>query len=308
MARRGDGAAADEARAAHDYGPLLDAVRGIRWRADRRPPHAVTGAHVARRTAPSMEVMAHRPYRQGDDPRRLDWKLLARTERAYVRLAPATSVSPTLLVVDASASMAAAPGGARKWRAARELAIGVAAVAHAAGDPVGLALVHADAPRRLAPRARGDVLRELARVLDALVPAGTAPCAPWLLPQRDVARVVLVTDLLGDTAAMRAAAATLVAHGTELHVVHLVAAAERALDADAAIAVDPEDETVRRPLRREVARGYAEAFARFRDGERAAWQGIGARYLEVDDALPAATWVRRLAAARDAASASGARA
>lgn len=299
MARRGDPASADEPRAAHDYGPLLDAVRGIRWRADRRPPHAVTGAHVARRTAPSMEVMEHRPYRQGDDPRRLDWKLLARTERAYVRLAPATSVSPTLLVVDASASMAAPPGGTRKWRAAKHVAIGVAAVAHAAGDPVGLALVHAHAPRRLAPRARGDVIRELARVLDALVPAGDAPCAPSLLPQGDVARIVLISDLLGDTDAMRTAAATLVAHGTELHVAHLVAAAERALDADAAIAVDPEDDTVRRPLRADVARRYADAFARFRDGERAAWQAIGARYLEVDDALDAASWVRRLAAARE---------
>ena len=306
MARGGGSAMTDEARAAHDYGALLDAVRGIRWRADRRPPHAITGAHVARRTAPSMEVMEHRPYRQGDDPRRLDWKLLARTERAYVRLAPASSVSPTLLVVDASASMAAPPGGEAKWRAARQLAIGVAAVARAAADPVGMVLAHASNPRRLAPRGRGDVVRELMRVLDATVPAGDAPVAPLLLPQRDVARVVLITDLLGDAEAMLAAGATLVAHGTELHVVHVVSGAERALAGDAAIAVDPEDATLRRPLRREVIRAHDAAFAEFRAAMRSAWQRTGARYLEVDDVQAPANWVRRLAAGRDVAA--GARA
>lgn len=285
---------------APDYGALLDALRGVRWRADRRPPHAVAGAHVARRTAPSVEIMAHRPYRQGDDPRRLDWKLLARTERAYIRLAPATSIAPTLVVLDASASMGAPPGGAGKWRAAREIAIGVAAVALSASDPAGLALVHDGAPRRIAPRQRGDVLRELQRLVDTLAPAGSAPCAPLLVPQRDVARLVLVTDLLGDAPAMRAAAATLVAHGTEVHVAHLVAAAERDVDAPTAVAVDPEEPALRRPLVRRAARDYVAAFDGFRASERAAWQAIGARYLEVDDAAPAAAWVRRLAAARDA--------
>jgi uncharacterized protein (DUF58 family) len=299
-ARRGEGATNEATRAAHEYGALLDAVRGIRWRADRRPPHAVTGAHEARRTAPSMEVMAHRPYRQGDDPRRLDWKLLARTERAYIRLAPSSSIAPTLLVVDASASMAAPPGGAGKWRVARHVTIGVAAIARAAGDPVGLAIAHADASLRLAPRGRGDVVRELMRVLDATAPAGDAACAPLLAPQRAVARVVIVSDLLGDADAMRAAAATLVAHGTELHVAHVVAAGERALAMAGAIAVDPEDDGLRRPLARTAALAHDATFAAWRAEERAAWQRIGARYLEVDDALPAATWVRRLAAARDA--------
>ena len=194
----------------HEYGALLDAVRGARWTARLRPRTTNVGAHQARRIGPNVEVTEYRPYRQGDDPRRLDWKLLARTDRAYVRLAPDIATSPTLLLLDASASMGAALGGETKWRQARMLCVGLAAVARGAGDPIGLAIAHGNGTRRLAPRARGDVVREMIRVVDDVTPAGAPPLAPLLDAMRGIERVVLVSDLLGDADELVTRAASLV--------------------------------------------------------------------------------------------------
>src|SRR5258707_9673003 len=126
------------------YGSLLDAVRGVRWPAARRVGGATLGAHPSKLRGNSSEFSEFRPYRQGDDPRRLDWRLLARSDRAYIRLATDRAVLPTTIVVDASASMAFPAGDDSKWRYASALAVGLAAVAHGDGDPVGVAVARPD--------------------------------------------------------------------------------------------------------------------------------------------------------------------
>src|SRR5512132_1936121 len=134
------------------YGALLDAVRGVRWPAARRVAGATLGAHPSRLRGNSSEFSEFRPYRQGDDPRRVDWRLLARSDRAYVRLTTDRATLRTAILVDASASMAFPLPSFDKWRLTRELAIGLAFVAHAEADPVGLAIA-ASGPVLLAPRA-----------------------------------------------------------------------------------------------------------------------------------------------------------
>ena len=53
----------------------------------------------------SVEFSEHRKYVQGDDPRSLDWKVFARTDRLYVRKYEAETHLACHLLVDASASM-----------------------------------------------------------------------------------------------------------------------------------------------------------------------------------------------------------
>src|SRR3954467_2601545 len=113
------------------YGELLDAVRGVRWPAARRVGGATLGAHPSKLRGNSSEFSEFRPYRQGDDPRRIDWRLLARSDRAYVRLTTDRATLRTAIVVDASASMAFPAGSLDKWVRGREIAIGLASIAHA---------------------------------------------------------------------------------------------------------------------------------------------------------------------------------
>ena len=214
--------AAPTPRAA-SYGALLDAVRGVHWPARRAVSSLLPGAHHSTLRGTSAEFTEYRLYRQGDDPRRVDWRLLARSDRAYIRLANDRAVLPTTIVLDTSASMAFPVTTREKWRLAQDLAIGLAAVAHGDGDPVGVALHDSRAKVAiLPPRTRRDVVAEIARVVLSGEPGGSEPLAPIVRSLRS-ARLVLVTDLLGDEEdALRAARAHIVSGG-EVHVAHVVA-------------------------------------------------------------------------------------
>jgi uncharacterized protein (DUF58 family) len=282
------------------YGPLLDALRGVKWPARRATVGALPGAHLSRRRGSAPEFSEYRPYRQGDDPRRLDWRLLARSDRAYVRLAEERSILPTMFVVDASASMAFPAGAAGKWGRARELVVGLAAVAHAAGDPVGLVVPAARGLVRLPPRARRGVVAELAAALDAVTPGGAPPLAPELAALSPSARVVVVSDFLGDVpgdegALLRAARARLAAGG-ELWALHVVAAEELEPPERAVLAADPERPDVRRPLTPSSRGAYQAAFAAWRETLARDWRAAGAGYAMVTTDEPAARAVRRVAA------------
>jgi len=131
---------------------FVDELRGLRWPARRRVPAGLPGAHRSRQRGTTGEFTEYRPYRQGDEPRRIDWRLLARSDRAFVRLADDHALLPTVLVVDATASMAFPEDTRAKWRLARDVALGCAAVSLRMADPVGLVTCAATGARRLAPR------------------------------------------------------------------------------------------------------------------------------------------------------------
>lgn len=88
----------------------------------------------------STEFTDYRAYRQGDEVSKIDWKLLARRDRAYIRLSTEQTVLPTMVVLDVSASMAYPATTLEKWHFARHIAIGLASAAHNGRDPVGIAV------------------------------------------------------------------------------------------------------------------------------------------------------------------------
>jgi uncharacterized protein (DUF58 family) len=283
------------------YGALLDAVRGVRWPARWPVGSAPPGVHHSRQRGVSSEFAEYRLYRQGDDPRRIDWRLLARSDRAYLRLATDRALLTTTFVVDASASMAFPAPGLDKWRLAVETAIGLAAVSHAQGDPVGVhvPLPHA-APRTLPPRTRRGVVGEIARALDEVAPAGGAPLAPACLAP-GARRVVVITDLLGDADALLDAARALMARDVEVQLVHVVAREELAPPGGAILATDPEDERTSRPLASESLAAYQRAFAAWRDEMARAWRSTGAGYVQATTGEPVPRIVRRVVDPRGAA-------
>ena len=275
------------------YGALLDAVRGVRWPAARRVMGATLGAHPSQLRGNSSEFSEFRPYRQGDDPRRVDWRLLARSDRAYVRLTTDRATFRTSMIVDASASMAFPQPGLDKWRLARELTVGLAAVAHAEADPVGLAIA-GDAQTVLVPRARRSVLLEMMRALDATTPRGSVALAPLVASAR-ASRIVVITDLLGDTNELLSAARLRVASRAEVLVVHIIAAEELNPPDEALLAVDPEEPTLRRILDGDIRAQYRETFSRWLDEMATAARAAGIRYVRAPTTEAAPHLVRRIA-------------
>jgi uncharacterized protein (DUF58 family) len=275
------------------YGALLDAVRGVRWPAARRVMGATLGAHPSQLRGNSSEFSEFRPYRQGDDPRRVDWRLLARSDRAYVRLTTDRATFRTSILIDASASMAFPLPGLDKWRLARELAVGLASVAHAEADPIGLAIAAVD-PTVFAPRARRSVLLEMMRALDATTPSGTTALAPLVASAR-ASRLVVITDLLGDADDVLAAARLRVAARGEVIVVHIIATDELDPPDDAMLAVDPELSTMRRTLDAGIRTEYRDGLTRWLDESATAFRAAGVRYVRALTSEVASHLVRRIA-------------
>jgi uncharacterized protein (DUF58 family) len=280
-----------------EYGPILDAVRGLVWPARRRVSGVHSGSHLSRLHGRAPELSEYRLYRQGDDPRQLDWKLLARSDRAFVRLSDDRAVHPTWFVVDASASMAFPTPGLDKWRMARALTVGLAAVAQRAGDPVGAVVVAGAGVVRVRARTRADVLVELVSALGSVTPGGGGALAPALLHVPERARLVIVSDLLGDEQALRRASAARTSAGGDVHVLHIVAQDELTPPATMTLAVDPEDDAVERPFDAAVRAAYVQRFAEWRDETARSWRLAGASYRLVNAESDAALEVRAVATA-----------
>lgn len=161
------------------------------------------GIHAGRERGAGIEFSEYRAYAPGDEWRRVDWKLLARADRYYVREAERDSHVASWLVLDASASMAEpsrrVEGLSKHWYARTALAC-VAAIAQRQGDAFGL-LVLSGGRVEFTPAARGP--RHLQRVLAALqraTPSGQLPDAETLRASLHFARsqsmVFAVSDAL----------------------------------------------------------------------------------------------------------------
>ena len=265
-------------RRSETRGVLLDAIRGVKWPALRPVAGALPGAHHSRLRGSAPELSEYRVYRQGDDPKRIDWRLLARSDRAYIRLAEDRSVVSTIIVVDATASMAYPPKTLGKWQTACDLAVGLAAVAHSSRDPVGLVIATSSGMRQLSPRTRRGIVGEIARALDAAAPGGSAAVANALAGMRPRTRIAIVSDFLGDADDIRRRAGEVAAAGGEVHAIHVVADEELDPPSRSMLAVDPEDSNIARPFVAEARVEYAQRFAAWREQLAASWRGEGLSY------------------------------
>ena len=240
----------------------------------------MAGTHHSKQRGTSAEFTEYRLYRQGDDPRRIDWRLLARSDRAYIRLATDRAILPTMIVLDASASMAfpvatraevATRARARGWtrggRARRRRSGRRRGATTTRGRDARVAAAHA-ARRGGRDRARGR--RGRAR-------AEPTPLAPTVGAMR-TARIAIITDLLGDADELLRVARVHIVAGGEVHL-DPCRRARRARSA-APARCSPPIRSSRRcnacsPTRRAPA--YERAFAEWRDemARRVARRGRG---------------------------------
>jgi len=277
------------------YSALLDAIRGLRWRARRASRIAVPGIHPSRVRGSSAEFTEYRAYRQGDDLRRIDWKLFARSNRAHVRISEERAVTPTYIVVDASASMGFPEGTTSKWYLLQQLAVALTAVAHASGDPAGI--IVAGNPRvTIHPRTRRGLVTEVSRMLQHIDVSGSAPVAPALaVAARSASRVAIISDFLGDLDETLQAARQIIASGRDVYALHIVAAEEMEPPATISVVMDPEAEAVHRSLSTDTRKEYVRAFGAWRDGMAARWLASGAAYRQIiTEKEPVSNVVRRI--------------
>ena len=98
----------------------------------------LTGLHRSPYLGFSLDFAEHRPYMPGDDIRRIDWRLFARTDRHYIKLFEAETNANFAVLLDVSRSMSYGSHSVTKLDYARYLAACLAFFSHRQRDRVGL--------------------------------------------------------------------------------------------------------------------------------------------------------------------------
>ena len=189
------------------------------------------GVHHSRIPGAGLEFSQYRSYQPGDDPRRLDWKLFARSDRYFLRDADTDTSVTVRLVLDASASMAQEDDGLTKLDYARMVVAVLALLAHRQGDAVGLTTISDGDASVMPPQRPQQHLHRLLHTLERVTPAGVWP--DWERMQglftaggqRGI--VVIVTDLHERQSEIRTLATKLAALRHEVLLLHLIGGAER---------------------------------------------------------------------------------
>lgn len=124
------------------------------------------GIHRSPYLGMSMDFAEHRPYMPGDDIRRIDWRLYARTDRYHIKQFEAETNADVGFLLDTSASMGYGSGDITKLDYGRFLAASLAWFSAGQKDRVGLYAFDSDVVEHVRPSAAhpDKVLHALARV------------------------------------------------------------------------------------------------------------------------------------------------
>jgi len=166
----------------------------------------VSGKHPSPFHGASVEYADHRPYTLGDEIRTLDWKLLAKTDKYYVKLFEDETNLRATVMVDASRSMATRSEGDDKLPTKLEYACYLAAAIGylmlKQNDSVGLAVLDNHVREYLPARSTPAHFRRMIDVLETVQPERDTALGPVLheLAGRMQRRgmVILISDLLDD--------------------------------------------------------------------------------------------------------------
>ncbi len=182
----------------------LAALEGLDFKARYVMEGFLAGLHESPFHGFSVEFSDYRDYQPGDDLRRLDWRLFARSDRLCIKRYMQETNVRFYIVCDTSASMAYR--GARAWGSkldvARILAAALTWFLLRQNDAAGAVILgpDADAPQFIRPSQSPAQFGLMLRELDRLTPAGGERLARLLehtvrlVHRRSV--VLLFSDLL----------------------------------------------------------------------------------------------------------------
>ena len=188
----------------------MGVMRRLEWLARRRMQGTLTGKHTSPDKGISVEFAEHRPYAPGDDPRTLDWRVIARSDRNVVRQYIEETNLRTTLAVDISGSMAYTGKQAAsldgkplsKLEYAKYLAAALSYLFIKQGDGAGLVTFDRKVRHFSRAASRPSQVRRILEVLDVAKSGADTDAAAVLhdvaerIPKRGL--VVLISDLFDD--------------------------------------------------------------------------------------------------------------
>ena len=264
---------------------LLARIEMLRIRAGRVVEGLGVGTHASRMRGRNVEFAEHREYAPGDDPRLLDWRLHAKSDRYYVRESEAETDLEVRLLVDASASMSYRSPNAvwSKYECAATLAAALATIVLRQRDGVGLTVFNDSASATVPVSRRPSHVDQIVSALANCSPAGRgsfAEIAPKVAPPSGRRGMVILLSDLFDAPEIIAAGCRRLAHARqEVSLLQIVDRAECDFPFDEPLVfADLEGAGSRQADGAAIAAGYHEEFRRHVERVRSACHELNCGY------------------------------
>jgi len=194
----------------------------------------ITGLHRSPYHGFSAEFSEYRACMPGDAIRHIDWKVLARTERYYIKRFEEETNLRTMLLLDCSDSMDFTSGAVTKLDYARYLAAALSHLMLRQRDAVGLVPFSDRIREMIPPRSIPGSLTRLLGSLHRLEAGGQTNAGDVFhqLAERISRRslIVILSDLLDDEEKIISSLKHLRHRGHEVILFHILDPAERTLD------------------------------------------------------------------------------
>jgi uncharacterized protein (DUF58 family) len=247
------------------------------------------GLHGSPYLGLSMEFAEHRAYMQGDDIRKIDWRLFARTDRHYVKQYEAETNANFLALVDVSKSMSYGSGPVSKLDYARFLAASLCYLSRRQRDRVGLYTFDTEIVEHVRPSVRhlDQVLHALERAVPGRPGALAAPLftVASTLHRRGI--MALISDFYEPPDQIMEALRPLAGQRHDLIVFHLLDPAELDFPFDKAASFEDLETGDRFPVVPDKLRaGYREVIREHIAEVEKRVIGQGAHYTLLDSSKP----------------------
>jgi uncharacterized protein (DUF58 family) len=186
----------------------------------------ISGLHRSPFTGFSTEFAEYRQYMPGDDVRYLDWKLLGRTDRYYIKKYRADTNAQCHILIDASASMRYTTTGVTKLQYAQFVGSSLAYLANKQQDAVGLIAFDQEVRTHVPAQNRTGHMRTIFGRMEQLE-AGNETCLSHMLhvaAERITRRgiIVVLSDFYDEPEAIISALQHLRFKGNDVIVFHVL--------------------------------------------------------------------------------------
>ncbi|MBN2493300.1 MAG: DUF58 domain-containing protein [Deltaproteobacteria bacterium] len=205
---------------------VLSRLSGLKVQVQRVVEGVLAGLHRSARHGVSIEFAEHKEYAPGDDPRHLDWRVLGRLDRYYIKKYEDETNLQASLALDMSGSMGYGSGPFTKAEYAALLTASLAALVLRQGDASGLILLGGSRPTHLPPVARPEHLGDIVQAIEAARAQGPTDLqqAAKIFVERSRRRgmLVLLSDLFDPAPDVLASYKMVAARGHEVVVFHVL--------------------------------------------------------------------------------------
>ncbi len=191
----------------------------------------LSGRNRSTRHGFSVEFVEHREYSPGDDLRHLDWKVLGRMDRYYVKRYEEETNITAMILLDASGSMTYGSGSVTKFELGAYAASALSYLLHRQRDAVGLALFDSEIRSFVPPSVKRTAIANVTAKLEGAKPQGKTGFDEVVrrvvhdVPRRSL--YILISDFFVSPESFTSAIKFLSHRGNDVIVLHTLDEAER---------------------------------------------------------------------------------